>query len=246
MNRSTDLDPSAPLYKEVKRLVTQELASGEWRPGDALPSETELAKRYGVSIGTVRRAIDELVAESVVIRHQGRGTFVASHSRRRLLFYFFHIVPRGREKEYPNTRTLAFIRGDASKEEAQKLRITEGDPVHRIRNLLYLSDAPVIVDDIVLSHAQFPDLNKKIFTERENTIYHMYENRYGLSVLRTTERLRATLADTKVAKLLGVRKGVPLLEISRVALSYHNVPVELRHSLVSTEHHEYFSDLARK
>lgn len=245
MNTNPDLDPSVPLYKEVKRLLTQSLATGEWRPGQALPSESKLAQRFSVSIGTVRKAMDELVADCVVVRHQGRGTFVASHTRRRLLFHFFHILPRGGEKEYPSTRTLTFTRGHAATEEAQKLRVAAGDPIYRIRNLLLLAGAPIIVDDIVLAQAQFPDLTKTILTRRENTIYHLYQTRYGRSVLRTTERLRATLADVDVAKLLGVRKGAPLLEISRVALTYHNVPVELRRSLVNTEKHEYFSDLTR-
>jgi GntR family transcriptional regulator len=63
-----------PLYREVKRLLTQSLIEGEWPAGAALPSETRLAERYNVSIGTLRKAIDELVAERVVTRHQGRGT----------------------------------------------------------------------------------------------------------------------------------------------------------------------------
>jgi GntR family transcriptional regulator len=129
--------------------------------------------------------------------------------------------------------------------EAAKLRIAAGDPVFRVRNLLRLEDRSVALDDLVLAQAQFPDLTEKIFVGRENTIYHLYQSRYGINVLRASERLRATLADAEVAKLLGVRKGAPLLEINRIALSYHGVPVELRRSLVNTQQHEYFSDLGK-
>ncbi len=245
MNQVIDRGVAVPLYKEAKRVLTQSLAQGEWRPGEALPSESRLAQRYGVSIGTLRKAIDELVAEGIVVRRQGSGTYVAQHGATRLMFHFFHVVPREGEKQYPRTATLAFRRGRAEGAEAARLGIAVGDPVLRIRNLLSLPDEPVILDDLVLPQRQFPDLSERILTARDNTIYHLYQTRYGINVLRTGERLRATLADAEVAKLLGVRKGAPLLEIDRVAYTYHSTPVELRRSLVNTAEHEYFSDIGK-
>lgn len=235
----------APLYKEVKQSLTRGLAGGEWRPGEALPSESALAQRFKVSIGTVRKAVDELVAERAVVRQQGRGTFVSSHDAKRLLFHFFHIVPRTGERSYPETRTLAFRRDRATADEAAVLAVAAGDPVWRIRNLLLLDEAPALVDDIVLARARFPDLSERIFTQRENTIYNLYQSRYGLNVLRSSERLRATLASADIAKLLGVKRGAPLLEINRVARTYHDAPVEMRRSLVNTERYDYMSDLGK-
>ena len=245
MNSPVEL-ASAPLYRNVKRLLTQGIAAGEWRPGSALPSESKLAERFGISIGTLRKAIDELVAERIVVRQQGRGTFVAAHGQRRLLFHFFHIVPREGDRQYPRTRTLAFRRSRAEPAEAARLRLAAGEPVYRIRNLLSLADQPVIVDDLVLPQRLLPELTEKIFTGRDNTIYHLYQTRYGINVLRTSERLRATLADADAAPLLGVERGAPLLEINRIALSYDDAPVELRRSLVNTEKHDYFSDIGKQ
>jgi GntR family transcriptional regulator len=245
MNQVIDTAAFSPLYKEVKRRLTGSIAAGEWRPGEALPSETRLAQRFNVSIGTLRKAIDELVAERIVVRHQGRGTFVATHSANRLLFHFFHVVPRGGEKQYPDTTTLAFRRGRAEAAEAAKLQLASGDPVLRVRNLLALGGRPVILDDLVLPQRLFPDLTEKILTTRDNTIYHLYQTRYGINVLRTSERLSAALADAETAKLLNLRKGAPLLEINRVAFTYHSAPVELRRSLVDTTAHEYFSDIGK-
>jgi len=236
----------APLYKEVKQSLTRGLAGGEWRPGEALPSESALAQRFRVSIGTVRKAVDELVAERVVVRQQGRGTFVSSHDAKRLLFHFFHIVPRTGERSYPETRTLAFRRDRASAAEAATLGIASGDPVWRIRNLLLLDDDPALVDDIVLARNRFPDLTERIFTQRENTIYNLYQSRYGLNVLRSSERLRATLAGADIARLLGVKRGAPLLEINRIARTYHDAPVEVRCSLVNTAKYDYLSDLGKQ
>jgi len=245
MNQLSDTAAFSPLYKEVKRRLTGSIAAGEWRPGEALPSETRLAQGFNVSIGTLRKAIDELVAERIVVRHQGRGTFVATHSANRLLFHFFHIVPRGGDKQYPDTATLAFRRGRAEPAEAAKLQLAPGDPVLRVRNLLSLGGRPVILDDLVLPQRLFQDLSEKILTARDNTIYHLYQTRYGINVLRTSERLSATLADAQTAKLLGLKKGAPLLEIKRIAYTYHDAPVELRRSLVDTTGHEYFSDIGK-
>ncbi|MEK7435372.1 MAG: GntR family transcriptional regulator [Pseudomonadota bacterium] len=240
-----DTGGALPLYQEVKRLLTQSLADGEWQPGVALPSEAKLGERYRVSIGTVRKAIDELVAERILVRHQGRGTFVAGHSARRTLFHFFHIVPADGGKEQPETELLSFARAKADADSVARLNLAPGAPVFRIRNLLRLRGTPVVLDEITLPAERFPRLSEKVFRERDSTIYQLYQERYGINVVRSAERLSAALADRSSAKLLGIAAGSPLLRIKRTALTYHNVPVELRTSLVNTAAHEYFSDLGK-
>jgi GntR family transcriptional regulator len=242
---TADTGGQLPLYREVKRLLTQSLAESEWQPGVALPSETRLAERYAVSIGTVRKAIDELVAERILVRHQGRGTFVAGHNARRMLFHFFHIVPTDGGKVRPETELLSFERAKADAERAMRLNITRGAAVFRITNLLRLGGKPVVLDEIILPSERFPRLSEKIFRERDSTIYQLYQERYGINVVRSAERLSAALADRPSAKLLNIPAGWPLLRIKRTALTYHNVPVELRTSLVNTAEHEYFSDLGK-
>src|SRR5450432_110035 len=219
---------SGPLYREVKRALMEALSGGEWKPGEAIPAERRLAERYGISIGTVRRAIDELVAENMLIRQQGRGTFVASHNRDRLLFYFFHVVPQDGAKEYPVVRLLGFARAKADKLASDTLGIAIGDPIFRIRNLLSLSGEPVMVDDISVAAARFPGMTERAIRERQSTVYNLYQDAFGISVVRTVERLRATTVDAEIAPLLHVPPGAPMLQIRRVALTYSDVPVELR------------------
>ena len=235
-----------PLYKEVKLRLTQGLMTGEWRPGQAIPSEARLAERFGVSLGTVRKAVDELVAEKILLRQQGRGTFVAAHTPDRTLFYFFHIVGRDGRKETPQVELLSFRRGRADADEAAKLGIARGERVLRIRNLLRLSGDPVVIDDIVIAAQLVPGLDEAGFASREGTIYGLYQERYGINVIRISERLSATLADAESARLLNVPDATPLLRIARVAFTYHDRPVELRHSLVDTTAHEYVSDLVKQ
>jgi len=234
-----------PLYKEIKRQMMEALTGGEWKPGEAIPAERRLSERYGISIGTVRKAIDELVAENILIRQQGRGTFVASHTRDRLLFYFFHVVPESGEKVYPDVQFLSFAKAKADRPAAEKLGLAVGDPVFRIRNRLRLAGTPIIVDDITVPAVRFAGLTEARVRDRPSTIYNLYQEAFGISVVRTNERLRATLADGEFAALLDVARGAPLLQIRRVAQTYNDVPVEFRVSLVNTAHHEYWAEIGR-
>ncbi len=228
-----------PLYAQVRARLIEGIAAGQWSAGTAIPSETALAGSFGVAIGTIRKAVDSLVAQQVLVRRQGKGTFVTAHDDRRLLFHFFHIVGRDGHKAYPEVRTLAFGRDRADAAAAQALGIAPHDKVIRIRNLLSLDGEPAIVDDITLPAELFHGLTEKIFLARDNTIYHLYQSRYGINVLRTEERLRATLASSALAAALGVAQGAPLLEIRRVALTFRDRPVELRLSRVNTARHDY-------
>lgn len=235
----------APLYKETRRQLLDALSGGEWKPGEAIPAERRLSERFGISIGTLRRAIDELVAENILIRQQGRGTFVATHTRDRLLFHFFHVVPESGAKAYPDVQLLSFARGRADRTAAEKLAIAQGAPVLRIRNRLQLGGAPIIVDDITLPADRFAGLTEVQFRDRPSTIYNLYQQAFRISVVRTSERLRATLADAGLAALLAIAPGAPLLQIRRVAQAYDDAPVEYRVSHVNTAHHEYWAEIGR-
>jgi GntR family transcriptional regulator len=232
-----------PLYKEVKIRLTRDLAAGEWKAGEAIPSESRLAARFNVSIGTIRKAIDELVAERILLRQQGRGTFVATHTEDRTLFYFFHIVGKDGSRELPVTELLSFRKSRSNASEEERLGLARGAAVFRIQNVLKLGGKPVIFDEITVSAALFPDLDEHIFGGREGTIYGLYQARYGINVLRISERLAAARPPARAASLLEITTSTPALAIKRVAYSYDDTPVEFRVSWVNTEHHEYLSDL---
>jgi GntR family transcriptional regulator len=234
-----------PLYAEVRARLIEGMSALAWQPGEAIPSEAELARAFGVAVGTVRKAVDSLVAERALIRRQGKGTFVATHDGRRLMFHFFHIVERGGAKAYPVPHLLDFRRERADAASAAALGIAPADKVIRIRNVLSLGGRPAIVDDITLPAELFPGLTEKIFRARDNTIYHLYQSRYGINVLATDERLRAILASREMAPLLQVAPGAPLLEIRRVALTFRDRPVELRLSRVDTARHDYHNTLGK-
>ena len=235
----------ATLYEQVRARLIEGISAGRWKPGEAIPSEAALAASHGVAIGTIRKAVDSLVAERALVRQQGKGTFVTAHDGGRLLFHFFHIVGRSGARPYPEIRTVGFRRDRAEPASAHALAIAPHDKVIRIRNVLSLEGHPRILDDITLPAALFPGLSEKIFLARDNTIYHLYQSRYGINVLRTDERLRAVLAGADEARLLGVEPGAPLLEIRRIALTFRDRPVELRVSRVDTTDHDYHNTLGK-
>lgn len=231
-----------PLYEEVKRKIMESLRKAEWKPGAMIPSEKRLGERYGVSIGTVRKAVDELAAENILIRHQGRGTFVASHTQARYAFGFFHIVGQDGSKDYPTLELVSFAGAKADADTAQRLGLRTGSRTFRFTNRLRLNGRAVIIDDIYLPERVFPNLTESVVRNRPGTLYQLYQDDFAVAVLRTEERLRAVSADERLAHLLGVKTGAPLLHVIRRALTFRDQPVEVRHSYVNTAEHEYFSD----
>ena len=224
-------------YQEVKQKITEDLVRGRYPMGQALPAEKDLAKELDVSIGTLRKAVDELVAEGIVVRRQGRGTYVAEHDEKRLLYYFFHIVRWDADKKtYPQVETASFGVSQANKEEALKLAIKEGAPVWRIVTRLYLENECVMVDHITLDKKRFKNLTRADFDKREGSIYQLYQMRYGQSVVKTNERLRAGLAGKQISAWLKLKPESPVLHIRRVALDIQEEPIEWRISKIGRAH----------
>ncbi len=236
-----------PLYEQIKRLITRSLSDGEWQPGAMIPSEMALARRYEVSQGTVRKAVNELVAENMLVRRQGKGTFVATHADDGTTYRFLHLRNLAGEQTYPQSAFIGFGRGKADATVARRLGIRGGSALVQIQRVLTLSGKAVVYDDIRLPAALLKGISSAMVEEHVNahkgTLYSLYETQYQIRIISAEERIRAALADERVAELLGVTVGAPLLCIERVAFTYKNQPVEWRMSYVNTEHHYYFDEL---
>lgn len=239
-----------PLYRQVKRALIRLIEHGRYAPADCLPSESSIATSLQVSIGTLRKAVDELVQENVLIRRQGKGTFVAMHNNDRFLFHFFHVEKRGmdvsQEHEYPTVECVAFEKTRATDEEAAALGIRVGEPIFRIGNRLKLGGRAVVYDRLAVSAQTFKGMTEKRFIERLSTVYHLYQRDYGITVLRAQERARATCASREISRVLGVLPGLPILEVHRVALTFGDKPVEYRISSINTQDHDYVSLLSKR
>ena len=237
----------SPLYQQIKELILQSLQAAEWKPGEAIPSEMELAARFRVSQGTVRKAIDELAAENLVVRRQGKGTFVATHAEQHVRYRFLKLVPDSgdRDSEGPAQRSvLECRRVRASAEIARSLALRTGDPVVQVRRVLSFGGVPTILEDLWLPGNTFRGLTAEQMAGYQGPTYAMFELEYGVRMVRAEEKIRAIAADDQQAELLAIAPGSPLLSVERLSLTYNDVPMELRRGLYRTDSHHYRNDLS--
>ena len=236
----------SPLYQQIKELILHSLQAGEWKPGEAIPSEMDLAARFRVSQGTVRKAIDELAAENLVIRRQGKGTFVATHAEHQVQYRFLKLVPDSgdRDAEGPAQRTvLDCKRIRAPADVARALSLRSGDAVVQLRRVLSFEGVPTILEDLWLPGNAFKGLNAEQVAQYPGPTYAMFEMEFGVRMVRAGEKIRAVLPDAQQAALLQVPPQTPLLSVERIAYTYNDVPMELRRGLYRTDTHHYRNEL---
>ena len=240
---TTDQSPTQflPLYAQVKQLLVQRLIDNIWTPGMGLPSENQLAVELKVSQGTVRKALDEMAAEKLVVRRQGRGTFVAEHTQEQTLFHFFRLVGLDDQRKLPESEVLSIENVAASTLEVQRLGLKVGEKVTRVVRLRKLDNRPVIYEVLSVPLILIPNLAEK--QPFPNSLYSLYQRDYGLSVLNTVERVKAVSAGVEEVEYLQVGVGTPLLEIERTACALSGRAIELRVSRCDTEHHRYMVEL---
>ncbi|MDP3669427.1 MAG: GntR family transcriptional regulator [Telluria sp.] len=234
----------SPLYQQIKGLITQSLQSGEWKPGELIPSEVELAGRFKVSQGTVRKAIDELAAENLVLRRQGKGTFVSTHHEARAHFRFLRLMPDEGVPHQPDNQIIEFKRMRAAAEVARLLDLKSGDAVVYIKRVQSFDGAPTILEELWLPGLLFKGLTAERLVEYKGPMYGLFESEFGTRMIRASEKIRAVAADPGAAQFLRVTEGTPLLCAERVSYTYGDKAVELRRGLYLTAHHHYQNDLS--
>ena len=232
----------SPLYQQIKGLILQSLQSGEWKPGEVIPSEIDLAARYRVSQGTVRKAIDELAAENLLVRRQGKGTFVATHAEQHTQYRFLRLMPDqgDRQSEGPAERDIVDCkRLRASAEIARALALRTGDSVLQVRRVLSFAGRPTILEDLWLPGAPFKGLTAERLSDYHGPMYALFETEFGVRMVRAEEKIRAVLPDATQATLLKINRSTPLLSVERIAYTYNDAPMELRRGLYLTDTHHY-------
>jgi GntR family transcriptional regulator len=243
MNATHHIPSFKPLYEQIKALLTQSLVAGEWRPGEMIPSEIELANRFKVSQGTVRKAIDSLASENILIRRQGKGTYVATHEAELIKRRFLRLTAVNGKKELLENTLISFEKAKADFKIAKLLDIKVGASIIDIKRLLTFSARPLIYDHIILPAVAFKGLSGAKVIEKNGSMYSMYETQFGVRMIRAEERLKAVAADKVVADALGIKLNYPLLSIERVSFTYGDKPMEWRLGICLTDDHHYLSEL---
>lgn len=237
----------SPLYQQIKGLILNSLRLNEWKPGEAIPSEMELALRFQVSQGTVRKAIDELAAENLLIRRQGKGTFVATHYEQQVQFRFLKLVPDSGApgSEGPAQRDIIdFRRTRASAEVARALALRTSDTVLQVRRVLSFAGTPTILEDIWLPAATFKGLTAERLAQFNGPTYALFEADFNVRMVRADEKIRAEPAAQGREILLKVAPGTPILSVERIAYTYKDAPMELRRGYYRTDTHYYHNTLS--
>lgn len=237
----------SPLYQQIKVLILKGLQAAEWKPGELIPSEMELAARFRVSQGTVRKAIDELAAENLVIRRQGKGTFVATHAEQQVQYRFLRLMPDSGDisSEGPAERQIVDCkRLRATADIARPLALRTGEAVLQLRRVLAFQGVPTIVEDVWLPGGPFKGLTASRLAVYGGPMYALFEIEFGVHMVRAEEKIRAVAADAVAARLLDVKQGEPLLSVERIAYTYNDVPMELRRGLYRTDTHHYKNALS--
>ena len=237
----------SPLYQQIKVLILQSLQDGEWKPGDVIPSEMDLAARFRVSQGTVRKAIDELAAENLVVRRQGKGTFVATHAEQQVQYRFLRLLPDTGDasSEGPaKRRIIECKRLRAPADIARALGLRSGDAVLHVRRVLSFQQVATILEDLWLPAAPFKGLTAERLDSYRGPMYALFETEFGVRMVRAEEKIRALAASEPACELLKVKAGEPLLSVERTAFTYNDLPMELRRGLYRTDTHHYRNSLS--
>lgn len=234
----------SPLYQQIKTLILQSLQGGEWKPGDVMPSEQELAGRFRVSQGTVRKAIDELAADNLVVRRQGKGTFVATHAERHIQYRFLRLQPDAGQEDRAERTIVDCRRMRATAEIGRLLGLRSADPVVLVRRVLAFGGVPTILEDVWLPGTPFKGLTQEALSSDQGPMYAFFESQFGVRMVRAEEKIKAVGATSEAAGLLGVPTGHPLLGVERIAYTYNDVPMELRRGLYRTDMHHYKNELS--
>lgn len=223
-------DDRLPLYHRVRDALSAGIAAHQWRPAAPIPTEAELAREHGVSIGTVRKAVDSLVADGVLERFQGRGTFVRRPDFQSSFFRFFRFVDAGGVARVPESRILKREVAAMPAAVAAALRVGAGSRALRFSRLRLMGDRPLVIEDIWLPHDRFKALLAIDPGEFGDLLYPLYEQHCGVHVASAQETLSAEAVAPRNAKLLGLEAGAPVIVIERVALSADRQPLEWRQS----------------
>ncbi len=232
-----------PLYEQVKASVLQRIIDGEWAPGTFLPSEPALAQEYGVSQGTMRRALDDLTRDNRLTRYQGKGTAVSILDEDKALFQFFHIVNFKGERVFPSSHILTAQPRKAEPEDRARLGINPGEMVFSIHRIRLINDIPVINEKVHMPLAFFPGIEAVPPSSLPNTLYAFYQQRFNMTISSSSEYLGATEATKSDAEHLNIPELRPLLRIVRISRNLEGNVVEYRESRVLTEQYSYLVEL---
>jgi GntR family transcriptional regulator len=218
------------LHHQVRQDLLLRLRSGAWQPGAEIPPEPALCAHYGVSRGTLRRALGDLVNEGYLERFRGRGTFVAQPKLESGLagaFGRFTVIGPSLE---PGGRVLSCTTERAQEPLAAMLRIRTGTEVWRLERVRFAGERPAALQTSYLPRKPYPGLDRQPLATR--FLLEIMGERYGVTLVRAVEYVDPTRADSYAAKQLGIKPATPLFRVERTTYAGEDRIAEYRVSLL--------------
>ncbi|MFQ3246312.1 MAG: GntR family transcriptional regulator [Arenicella sp.] len=234
MSLSTNFQP---LYKQVYDRLIGRIADGYWKPAAALPSEFALADELGVSQGTVRKALNQLVAENILIRRQGKGTYVSEHTQESSMFRFFRYREAGGEDLIPITEIVDVERRTATKREAKKLNLDKLLDLVQVTRIRSINGKPAIFERVLQPLAIFPGIDTE--TELPNSLYTLYQEKYNISIVEVRDELQAVSLPADIAAHLNLAADSPVLMTERSSINIDGRVAEWSQAYCSTDNFVY-------
>jgi GntR family transcriptional regulator len=214
-----------PLYHQLYEILRDSILRGDWQPGDTIPPEPGLIRRYGVSRTTVRQVLDMLVTDGLIYRQQGRGTFVAHPTVEQALVRIVSFAEDMRQRGFePGTRVLSLDLVPAPQDIAEKLEVEPGEELARLARLRLADGEPMSIEESHLVHRYCPGVLERDYTSV--TLRETLDRDYGIRWARASQVIRAIPASKDVAQLLAIPYRSALLRIERVSYSQQNLPGE--------------------
>jgi GntR family transcriptional regulator len=214
-----------PLYLQLRDALIERITTGHWQPGAVLPNETDLAHEFGVSPGTMRKALDVLEAEHLITRRQGRGTFVNDPTSEKLAVRFSNIRDASGQRIAGLSETGETARGVATDVEQQRLQLQPKEEVYRVRRYRYHEERVYMVEDASLPCSLFGDLPETI--ELSGRIV-VFAHHHSLLLGKAEERVVISTPGRGIAERLGLPARAPLMTLDRVVFALDGRPVEWR------------------
>lgn len=235
---------AAPLYERVKRHMSEAILVGEWPPGMVLPSETSLAQGFGIAVGTVRRAMSDLVAEGLLTRRRKTGTVVTGrtpHHSLRFFFQYFRLHGADGSLVRSTSRFVSVEALPATPEQADSLQIRTGGVIslHRVRDV---NGRPVMHDRLVMAQERLPDWPRDTAALPPLIYLHLLE-RYGIRISAVREQISADLASDEDIALLQLGGRDAVLTINEVAYDQAGIPTILGWHRATTVAHVYVNEV---
>ena len=234
-----------PRYFQLKEIMRERIRSGEWKPGELIPSERDLSEKYGISRMTARQAITELVNECLFYREQGKGTFVSQRKITQQLIHLTGFTEDIRARgQRPGTKVLSATMHPADEETAEKLRINAGTPIFRLQRLRLADDEPLAIE---LSQISFKGCGGLLEEDLEhNSLYRLLEAKYGIALMEADQELEAGLTGSEEAQLLKISVASPVLFTRRITYSDRNQPIEYAKAVYCGNKYTFYTHMKRE